>query len=272
MHPDSDLDLKAAVLTRILKEMGSVVVAYSGGVDSALVLKAATDALGTRALGVIGVSPSLAPEDLAEARTAARKMGATLREMATREFENESYAANPLNRCYFCKAELYTRLSDLAQSEGYAWIADGFQLDDAGDFRPGQKAGQERNVRSPLREAGFHKADVRALAQALGVHTWNKPAAPCLSSRVAFGIRVTPEVVNTVAAAERAVRGIVPGLRDLRVRHLGDEARIEADADRLADLDRAFPALESALRALGYTAVTVYKEGYRRGILVAEAA
>ena len=270
MHPD--LDTRAAALTRILKEMGSVVVAYSGGVDSALVLKAATDALGTKALGVIGVSPSLSPEDLAEARVAAAKMGVPLRELATREFENESYASNPLNRCYFCKAELYTRLAELAKAEGYAFIADGFQLDDVGDFRPGQEAGRERNVRSPLREAGFHKADVRALAQALGVHTWNKPAAPCLSSRVAFGVRVSPEVVGTVAAAERAVRRIVPDLRDLRVRHLGAEARIEADADRVADLERAFPALDEALRALGYATVTVSREGYRRGALVPQGA
>jgi uncharacterized protein len=123
-----------------------------------------------------------------------------------------------------------------------------------------------------LREAGFHKDDVRALAKALGVRTWNKPAAPCLSSRVAFGIRVSPEIVTTVAAAERAVRGIVPGLRDLRVRHLGAEARIEAEAARIPDLQKAFPELDAALRGLGYSTVTVSTEGYRRGALVTEAA
>lgn len=258
----------AGRLRSAVRELGSALVAYSGGVDSALVLKVAADELGERALGVIGISPSLAPEDLTEARATADAIGARLCELPTNEFENESYAGNPLNRCYFCKAELYGKLRALAATEGFAAIADGFHLDDFGDVRPGQQAGRERGVRSPLAEAGFRKADVRALAKALGVPAWDRPAAPCLSSRVAFGMRVTPEVVATVAEAERRVRAIVPGLRDLRVRHLpGPEARIEADADRVADVTRAYAKLEAELKALGYRAVTVAVEGYRRGAL-----
>ncbi len=269
---DGELQSKISHLRALLREMGSVLVAYSGGVDSALVLKMASEELGDRALGVIGVSPSLATEDLAQAREAARAMGARLRECQTREFENEDYTANQLNRCYFCKQELYTRLFTLAREEGYAVIADGFHLDDLGDYRPGQQAGRERGIRSPLREAGLRKAEVRELAQALGLPVWDKPANPCLSSRVAFGIRVTPEVVRMVAEAERRVRAVMPGLLNLRVRHLGAGARIEVEPERLPDVDRAFPRLSAALMELGYQTVTVDREGYRRGSLVKQAA
>ncbi|MEK7765931.1 MAG: TIGR00268 family protein, partial [bacterium] len=155
-----ELEAQAARLRAAILPYGSVLVAYSGGVDSALVLKAAVDALGPRALGVIGVSPSLSPEDLDAARSCARAMGAALRELRTAEFEDERYAANAPDRCYFCKSELYGRLAALAAAEGFAVVADGFHLDDLGDVRPGQRAGGERGVRSPLKDAGFRKADV----------------------------------------------------------------------------------------------------------------
>ena len=241
-------------------------MAYSGGVDSALVLAVATQELGEKALGVIGISPSLDPGDLAQARATARLLGARVRELSTDEFADERYAANPANRCYFCKAELHTKLTGLAKAEGYAVLLDGFQLDDLEEARPGRQAGLERGVRSPLAESGFRKDSVRLLARSLGIPVWDKPAAPCLSSRVVFGTRVTPEVVRRIGEAERLVRAALPGVRVLRVRQLGGTAaRIEVDAERVIDLKRQLAALTPRLLALGFASVAAAPEGYRRG-------
>ena len=262
-------------LRATLRGYGRVLVAYSGGVDSALVLKVAADLDASRALGVLGVSPSVAPEDVEIARSTAQAIGAAMRELPTSEFDNESYASNPVNRCYFCKSELYTKLSALAAAEGFDVVADGFQLDDLGDVRPGQQAGKERRIRSPLAESGFRKADVRDLARALGVPVWDRPAAPCLSSRVQFGVRVTAEVTAAVAQAERLVRAAVPLTRDLRVRHLaGNAARIEVDADRVPEAQAALPGLTTAFCDLGYATVTVsaYRTGGANAPLPAEVA
>jgi uncharacterized protein len=264
---EPELQEKTLKLRTIIREMGSVVVAYSGGVDSALVLAVATQELGDQALGAIGVSPSLGADELTEAKTVGAAMGARLKEVPVDEFADPDYAANRPDRCYFCKRELYSRLAARATADGFAAVADGFNRDDIGDIRPGQRAGRERGVRSPLNEAGFGKEDVRALARELGLSIWNKPAAPCLASRVAFGVRVTEETVRMVGAAEKAVREIVPGIRNLRVRHLGERASIEADADRVLDVEKALPEITRRLVEIGYVGVTVEKTGYHRGSL-----
>ncbi|WP_165247013.1 ATP-dependent sacrificial sulfur transferase LarE [Paludisphaera soli] len=255
-------------LIAAIRGYGRVAVAYSGGVDSAVVARAAYEALGDAAVAVTAVSESLASGELEEAEALARKIGIRHRAIRTEEFADPNYLRNNPDRCYFCKSELYGRLAGLMDQLEVDAIASGANLDDQGDHRPGMRAAGEKGVRHPLQECGLGKADVRALARAWGLPVWDKPAAPCLSSRIAYGEEVTPERVRMVDQAESWLRG--RGLRLLRVRyHKGDMARIEVPAEEFPKLtaDPVRSELAAAFRGLGFKFVTLDLEGFRSGSL-----
>jgi uncharacterized protein len=275
MHPDAPPDAlppRLAVqrdrLLEVLRGLGSCAVAFSGGIDSTVVARAAQEALGARAVAVTADSPSVPRAELAEARRLAQAIGIRHEVVATDEFHDPAYVRNDGSRCYYCKSELYTQIETLLPRLGVAVICSGANLDDRGDYRPGLLAAAEHAVRHPLQEAGFTKADVRALARAWGLPTWDKPASPCLSSRLAPGVEVTTERTARVEAAEAYLRGL--GLRECRVRlHEGELARIEVPAAEVARL--AEPAVREPLcrrlRELGFRFVTLDLEGFRSGSL-----
>ncbi|MEA2645095.1 MAG: pyridinium-3,5-biscarboxylic acid mononucleotide sulfurtransferase [Chloroflexota bacterium] len=264
----SRLESMAAIVHRFDR----VVVAYSGGVDSALVLEVAHRAVGERCLGVIADSPSLTRDELEAAVALGRGRGAAVRVVQTNELAIAGYRDNDVDRCYFCKSELYGVLAAVAGEAGGATILDGFNRDDRGDWRPGRRAAAEAGVVSPLDAAGLGKADVREAARELGLANWDKPAAACLASRIPYGTPVTVESLERVASAEAVVRA--EGFRQLRVRGGETRASIEVGVDelpRLMEADR-LARIETALGALGYEAVSVDPLGYRRGSLNPAAA
>ena len=256
-------------LRRVIAGYERAVVAFSGGVDSALVAAVAAEQLGARALAVTAASPSLPAAELAAAREIAATIGIRHRVVTTQELQRPGYVANQGDRCYHCKSELYTHLTPIAAREG-AVVCNGTNRDDLGDYRPGLRAAGEQSVRSPLVEAGCDKDDVRALARHLHLRIWDKPAAACLASRIPTGTAVSVRILGEIEAAEAYLESL--GLRQVRVRHHGEIARIETDTEGIAIVAAQREAIDRRLTALGFRFVTLDLGGYRSGSLNPVAA
>ncbi|MHC4294908.1 MAG: ATP-dependent sacrificial sulfur transferase LarE [Planctomycetota bacterium] len=261
---DDELDRKLHACKAILEGLGSVVVAFSGGADSALLLALSIGVLGEdNVLAVIGTSPSLPRRELEAGRRIARHLGARVCEIATDELSDPHYAANPPERCYYCKNDLFTRLQGLAAEQGYRAVVSGANADDCGDFRPGLQAGEQLGIRNPLMEAGLTKCDVRTVSSAMKLETWDKPASACLASRVPYGDAITPEKLSRIERAEYILKDL--GFAESRIRHHNSLARIEVPASELSRIIELREQIVTQLVALGYTYVSLDLQGFRSG-------
>ena len=260
-----ELEQKRALLETILLSLGRTLIAYSGGIDSAYLAYAAHQALGDRMLAVIADSPSLARTHLSDALAFANEQQIPVQVLATAEIERPEYTRNDAQRCFYCKDELFTVMEAFRDRQGFDRIAYGVNLDDQGDFRPGQQAAGQHNVVAPLLEAKLSKTEIRQLAQSAGLRVWDKPASACLSSRIEYGRPVTPEALAVIEQGEDAVRAL--GFRQFRVRHHGEIVRIEIAKDELPGALTSTMASEFTriFKALGFTFVTLDLEGFRSG-------
>ncbi len=258
-----DISVKLANLRTLIGSLGSVLVAYSGGVDSALVMAVAHQELGEKALACIGVSPSYPTREMRTATKVAEALNIPFRLVNTEEYLDEKYAANPINRCYFCKSELHNKLQKIADTEGWNTVLDGTNAGDLGDHRPGIDAARERGVRSPLAELGITKPEVRQLALHLGLPVWDKPAMACLSSRVPHGTAITPRLLRQIEAAEDVL--IALGFPQFRVRHHNNLARIEVPVEEFPRALAHHAKIVERIKQTGYRYVTLDLAGFRSG-------
>ncbi len=260
-------DSKLAQLKALLQEMGTVLVAYSGGVDSTFLAAVSSEVLGDKALAVFASPPRCPPGEREEAAALATRLGFHFMTIATDEMGNAQFLANTPERCYFCKQELFQKLKAIARSHGTKWIADGTNYDDLGDYRPGRRASRELDIRSPLCEVGLTKAEIRHLSRDKGLPTWDRPASPCLASRIPYGTPVTEDTLRLIFQGETYLRSV--GLRELRRRHHGDAARLEVSEKDIPLFlnDEMRRDVVKRIKALGYTYVTLDLAGYRSGSL-----
>ena len=259
------IDFKLERLRSLLTDMGGVVIGYSGGVDSTMLAAVAKEVLKDRALCVLASSETYPQAEVEEALETAGKLGLSVIRIDTDELKNEAFAVNTPDRCYFCKTELFGKLIAIGRDHGIRWVADGANVDDLDDYRPGSRAAAQLGVRSPLREAGFTKKEIREVSHRMGLPTWNKPSFACLSSRIPYGTRIEPDILRRLDEAERFIKAL--GFRQLRVRHHGQIARIEVDPEEITRL--ASPEIRQRvmekLRELGYLYITLDLHGYQMG-------